>query len=486
MPRYFSGRRATPPVRLYFFILAALGTACGSDEGGDLQPPAVAVVTVTAPAATVEVGQTLQLTANASDAAGATLPDRAFGWTTSAAAVASVSSSGLVTGLSEGQAVISAVSEGVTGSVPISVTQVPPPPPPPPPPSATPGLQQIATGLATPLYLTSPPGDGRLFVVEKGGVIRVIKDGAVLDGPFLDITSQVRSTEGEAGLLGLAFLPDYATSGRFVVHYTDFSGASRISMFRASADPDRADPAESLVLEVTRPGRAHFGGQLLFGPDGMLYIGLGDGDDSDGGRGQSLSELLGSVLRIDVTSGTPYVVPPDNPFVANPDARPEIWSYGLRNPWRFSFDRANGDLYLSDVGESQWEEVNFASAAEGAGRGINYGWSLMEGRHCSQEGCDQTGITLPVLEYGHNDGCSITGGYVYRGTALPALQGKYFYSDFCTGFVRSIRMEGGVAVEQTDWPALEPGGLVTSFGEDAAGELYLLTRQGGVYKIVPK
>ena len=478
MLTYLSGRRVTPPVRFYFFLLAA---ACGSDEGGDLQPlPPVAAVTVTSPAATVMVGQTLQLTATAKAATGATLEDRVFQWTTSDAAVASVSESGLVTGIGAGQAVISAVSEGVTGNVTISVNAALPPP------SVTPGLQEIATGLDFPLYLTSPPGDGRLFVVEKGGVIRVIKDGAVLDAPFLDITSIVRSTEGEAGLLGLAFFPDYATSGRFVVHYTDVSGASRISMFRASADPDRADATESLVLEVTRPERAHFGGQLVFGPDGMLYIGLGDGGDSDGGRGQSLSDLLGSILRIDVTSASPYTVPADNPFVATPNAHPEIWSYGLRNPWRFSFDRANGDLYLADVGESQWEEVNYGGAADGAGKGINYGWSRMEGRHCSQEGCDQTGITLPVLEYGHNDGCSITGGYVYRGTALPALQGKYFYSDLCLGWVHSFRMEGGAAVEETDWPALQPGGLVTSLGEDAAGELYILTRQGGVYKIVPK
>jgi glucose/arabinose dehydrogenase len=194
--------------------------------------------------------------------------------------------------------------------------------------------------------------------------------------------------------------------------------------------------------------------------------------------------MLASILRIDVMSATPYAVPPDNPFVAVAGARPEVWSYGLRNPWRFSFDRATGDLYIGDVGESRFEEVNFASAADGAGRGVNFGWSLMEGLHCLRQECDGTGLALPVVEYSHEDGCSVTGGYVYRGSAVPSLQGKYFYSDFCRGWVRSLRMEGGVALEQTDWPELQPGGLVTSFGEDAAGELYLLTRQGGVYKIV--
>ena len=468
--------------------LTALLTSCGGGGGGDIQEPvAVAQVTVTVPATTVAVGQTLQLAATAQDAAGNPLEGRTFAWTSADAAIASVSTSGLVTGVAPGPVEVRAASEGVTGGVTITVTATSPPPPPPPPPSVTPGLLEIATGLDFPLYLASPPGDERLFVVEKGGAIRLIKGGALVAAPFLDISDKVLSTLGESGLVGLAFFPDYAASGRFLVHYTDFSGTSRISLFRASADPDRADPTESLVLEVTRPGQAHFGGQLLFGPDGMLYIGLGDGDDSDGGRGQSLRDLLGSILRIDVSAGTAYTVPADNPFVAKAGARPEVWSYGLRNPWRFSFDRATRDLYIGDVGESRWEEVDYASAADGAGRGVNYGWSRMEGLHCAGgPGCDQTGFTLPVVEYSHSEGCSVTGGYVYRGAALPGLQGRYFYSDFCRGWVRSIRMEGGIAVEQTDWPALEPGGFVTSFGEDAAGELYLLTEEGGVYKIVPK
>ena len=471
-------------------VHSALLTGCGDDGGSNIQEPPppqapVASVTVTAPVTTIQVGQTVQLVATAFDAEGARLENRAFDWAPSDPTIATVFASCLVTGVAPGEVQISATSEGITGS--IAITIVPAPQPPPPQPSGPPGLQEIATGLDFPLYLTSPPGDARLFVLEKAGVIRVIKDGALLDAPFLDITPKVLSTGGEQGLLGLAFYPDYATTGRLLVHYTDQSGASQISTFRVSADPDRADPAsETVLLTAARPGQAHNGGQILFGPDGFLYIGLGDGDDSDGGRGQSLEDLLASILRIDVSSGTGYTVPADNPFVATGGARPEVWSYGLRNPWRFTFDRATGDLYIGDVGESQWEEVNYSSAAEGAGRGINYGWSLMEGLHCMRAtGCPEE-LTLPVVEYSHSEGCSVTGGYVYRGAALPSLQGRYFYADYCGGWVRSLRMQGGAAVEQTEWPELEPGGSITSFGEDSAGELYFTTQEGQVFKIVPQ
>ena len=473
-----------------FLILGASVVACGGDGGADIQQPTpVAAVTVTGPATTVEIGQTVQFTASAQDAGGTLVEGRMFEWTTANAAVANVSTTGIVTGVAEGSTDISASTEGITGSVTITVTAAPPPPPPPPPPTPViPRLQEIATGLDFPLALASPPTDNRLFIVEKGGAIRLIKGGILQPTPFLDLTSQVLSEGGEQGLLGLAFAPDYSSSGRFFVHYIDLDGNTRISPLRVSADPDVADPAsETVVLPVPQPGPAHKGGQIVFGPDGLLYIGLGDGDDSDQGRGQSLTELLASILRIDVSSGTTYTVPPDNPFVGTAGARPEVWSYGFRNPWRFSFDRATGDLYVGDVGESRWEEVNYSSAADGAGRGINYGWSRMEGGHCfSAAGCDQTGLALPVLEYDHSNGCSVIGGYVYRGIMIPALQGNYFYADYCGGWVRSFRMEGGVVVDRTEWPELEPGGRVTSFGEDAAGELYLLTEQGGVFKIVPR
>jgi glucose/arabinose dehydrogenase len=256
-----------------------------------------------------------------------------------------------------------------------------------------------------------------------------------------------------------------------------------------SQDPNRADPAsETPILGVTQPGPAHNGGQIAFGPDGMLYIALGDGgsrNGDDGGRGQSLEELLGSLLRIDVASGSAYTVPGDNPFVGTANARPEIWSYGLRNPWRFSFDRATGDLYVADVGETDWEEVNRSRAAEGAGRGVNYGWSVMEGPDCMRAGCDPTGLTLPTVRYDHGIGCSVTGGYVYRGAALPSLQGQYLFGDFCQGWVKSFPADAPVP-EPVDRPELSPGDNITSFGEDAAGELYILTASGTVYKIVPR
>jgi glucose/arabinose dehydrogenase len=359
-----------------------------------------------------------------------------------------------------------------------------------PPAGAGVALEEVASGLSFPLYLTAPVGDlARLFVVEKTGGIRIVKNGVLLPDRFLDVSSQV-SSGGEQGLLGLAFDPDYATNGRFLIHYTDLAGNTVLSRFQVSADRDRADPAsEQVILTATQPASNHNGGQVAFGPDGFLYLGLGDGGLSGDpeNRGQDLSELLGSILRIDVRTGDPYAVPPDNPFVGQPNARPEVWSYGLRNPWRFSFDRANGDLYIADVGQSQLEEVDISTAADGAGRGINYGWSIMEGSQCFRgSGCDRTGLTLPALEYSHREGCSITGGYVYRGSAIPEIQGHYLYSDFCQKWVRSFRYVDGVAGEEASWPTLSTGGTIVSFGEDPAGELYVLEAEGRVSRIVPE
>jgi glucose/arabinose dehydrogenase len=480
-------RRAAALLAISTLLLALLVSAC-DNGGGDIQEPepgVVAEVVLAAPTTSVAVGQGVQLTATARDSQGTVLGGRPFAWTTGDPSVATVADTGLVTALAVGQTEISATTEGITGSLAITVS---PPAPPAPPPGAAPGLREIASGLAFPLYLTSPPDDDRLFIVEKGGLIRIIEQGALLGEPFLDLSGRV-SGKAEQGLLGLAFPPDYASSGRFVVHYTDLEGDTRVSLFRVSDDPNRADStSEAAVLSAKQPGPSHNGGQILFGPDGLLYIGLGDGgshDSDDGGRGQSLDDLLGSVLRIDVSSGSGYTVPPDNPFVGTPGARAEIWSYGLRNPWRFSFDRGTGDLYIGDVGQSQWEEVNRATAAEGAGRGVNYGWSRMEGDQCVVEGCDQSGLTLPLVQYDHGDGCAVIGGYVYRGAMIPALRGQYLYADFCDGWVRGFGAEGEPG-QPVDWPALRPGGMITSFGEDAAGELYIVTGAGGVFKIIPQ
>ena len=475
-------------------VASALLWAC--DDGGDLQdnnPPAVAQVTVSAPATSIAVGETVQLQAVALDADGDSLDDPTVEWASANPAVATVSDAGVTTGLSAGETRISATVEAVTGTIAITVSSPeppspPPPPPPPPPGTGTPGLEEVANGLAFPLGLTSPPGDERLFVVEKGGTIQIIQDGTVLLDPFLDISGRV-SRGSEQGLLGLAFLPDYAASGRFVIHYTDLQGDTRIAMVQVSQDPNRADAgSESPILSVAQPGAFHNGGQIAFGPDGMLYIALGDGGSGDGEdqeRGQSLGDLLGSLLRIDVSSGSTYSVPGDNPFVGAAGARPELWNYGLRNPWRFSFDRATGDLYIADVGETDWEEVNRARAADGAGRGVNYGWSVVEGPECQREGCDQTGFTPPTFAYGHGEGCTIIGGYVYRGQALPSLQGRYLFADFCRGWVRSFAADDE-SPEAMDQPALSPGVSITSFGEDNDGELYILTAGGSVFKIVPR
>jgi len=351
------------------------------------------------------------------------------------------------------------------------------------------GLQEVVSGLVFPLYLTAPAGDPRLFIVEKGGTIRIVQNGALLPTPFLDFSAKV-SAGGEQGLLGLAFGPQYASTGRFVVHYTDLAGDTRVSQLRVSPDPNVADPASELpVLAADQPFTNHNGGQVLFGPEGYLYVMLGDGgsagDPDD--HGQSLADLLGSILRIQPLEGGGYAVPPDNPFVGMPNVRPEIWSHGLRNPWRVDLDPATGDLYVADVGQGTWEEVSVSTAAAGAGRGANFGWRIMEGPECFDPSpCDQGGPELPVVSYDHGQGCSITGGFVYRGSAIPELQGHYFYSDFCAGFIRSFRLQDGAAVDQFRWPTLAPGPNIPGFGRDAAGELYILATNGVVYRMVPR
>lgn len=314
----------------------------------------------------------------------------------------------------------------------------------------------------------------------------LLSAGDLLAAPFLDLRGQV-SDGDEQGLLGIAFHPDYAQNGRFFVNFTDRAGDTHLVEFRVSANPDVADPSSAReVLFVDQPFANHNGGGLAFGPDGFLYVALGDGGSGGDpfGNAQNLATVLGKLLRIDVDGGTPYAVPPSNPFAASFGARGEIWSFGLRNPFRFSFDRANGDLYIGDVGQNDREEIDVARA--GSRGGENYGWNRMEGRACfDSRSCDQAGLTLPALDYGHGEGCSVIGGYVYRGAAIPDLVGQYFFGDFCSGFVRSFRFDGA-ASEQREWPSLAPGGSITSFGQDASGELYILVESGEVFRIAPQ
>lgn len=354
-----------------------------------------------------------------------------------------------------------------------------------------------ALGLNFPIFLTAPPGDmARLFVVEKEGLIKIVDKGTrALIGTFLDISALV-SKGGEQGLLGLAFDPLYVTNRRFYVSYTDTGGNSVIARYLVSTGNTNAavSTADRIILTVAQPFANHNGGMIAFGPDGMLYIGFGDGGSGGdpGNRAQNQNELLGKLLRIDVSQGAvapqPYTVPPTNPFFGQIGKREEIWSLGLRNPWRYSFDRQTGDLYIADVGQGNWEEVDVSTVAGGAGKGANYGWNEMEGNHCYPPGtttCTTAGMTLPRLEYDHTGGaCSITGGYAYRGTAIPALKGTYFYGDFCAGFVRSFRLVNGTPAQFFDWTALRPGGNITSFGEDASGEIYIMTSGGLLYRIV--
>ncbi|HXF93941.1 MAG TPA: PQQ-dependent sugar dehydrogenase [Nitrospiraceae bacterium] len=338
----------------------------------------------------------------------------------------------------------------------------------------------VTSGLQEPLYLThAGDGSGLLFVVEQPGRIRVIERGGLLKTPFLDLSERVLSG-GERGLLGVAFHPDYARNGRYIVNYTRRpDGATVVAEYRRSDRPTRSRTEERVLLIVPQPYPNHNGGMVAFGPDGLLYIGLGDGGSAGDpqNRSQNRDELLGKILRIDVDRGTPYAIPPDNPFVAG-GGRPEIFAYGLRNPWRFSFDRRTGMLWAADVGQYEWEEVDMIQ------RGGNYGWRIMEGAHCYSppRGCQTAGLIFPVAEYGHERGrCSITGGYVYRGRAVPALQGLYLYGDYCSGELFALDATAPASGEAR--VLLQTGLSISSFGEDEQGELYVVDHRGGVYRL---
>jgi glucose/arabinose dehydrogenase len=341
----------------------------------------------------------------------------------------------------------------------------------------------VSSGLSSPVFLTQPLDDGRIFVVEQAGRIRVVKDGVLQSTPFLDLTGRVLYS-GERGLLSVAFHPQYATNHYFYVYFTTQpNGDVRIERFTATANPDVADATSSkLIITAPHSSQAnHNGGLLTFGPDGMLYAALGDGGGAGDplGNGQNFNSLLGGMIRLDVDHGDPYAVPADNPFVGQAGKRAELWAKGLRNPWRYAFDPPTGLLYIADVGQGEREEVDVVNANSG---GLNYGWNITEGTTCyNASSCNKTGLTDPVLDYTHDAGaCSITGGYVYRGSAIAGLQGHYLYSDYCAGFLKSFRYANGVAVDQKDWGITT--GNVTSFGKDIDGELYVLA-DNTIYKI---
>ena len=345
----------------------------------------------------------------------------------------------------------------------------------------------LQNAFTKPVYLTHA-FDERLFVVEEAGLIRIVQDGQLLDAPFLDIRDRVGSTQLEQGLLGLAFHPNYGENGQFFVNYSNPSGDTHIARFSVDLeDPNRANPdSERVLLTYEQPYPNHNGGQVAFGADGYLYIGVGDGGSANDplNSGQNRETLLGSLLRINIDqSETSYVIPGANPFVNSDTFRKEIWAWGLRNPWRFSFDRLTGDLFIADVGQNLWEEVHF-QPADSAG-GENYGWNIMEATHCfASETCDTDGLELPIFEYGHSEGCSITGGYRYRGSQFPELYGNYFAGDYCQGTIWRLFPDpsGGWSSAKV----LDSNLIISSFGEDAAGELYVLDHvSGSLYQITP-
>jgi glucose/arabinose dehydrogenase len=346
-------------------------------------------------------------------------------------------------------------------------------------------LDPVAEGLEAPLGVTNG-GDGsnRIFVVEQTGRVRIIEDGELLEEPFLDVSEAVVAG-GEQGLLGLAFHPEYRRNGRFFVNYTDVNGDTVIAEFSTSDDPNVADAGSAQpLLQFDQPFANHNGGQLAFGPDGFLYIGAGDGGSGGDpeGNGQDTNALLGKLLRIDVDAGGRYGIPEDNPFREDGGA-PEVWAYGLRNPWRFSFDSGTGELWIADVGQDAFEEINRARADD---PGLNYGWNVMEGRECfGSDDCDRSQKVLPISGYSHDLGCSVTGGNVYRGNDFPTLTGGYLFADFCSGTIWGIdaRTEGFTEPAEL----LQSGIAISSFGVDEREEMYVTDLDGGrVLRVVTR
>jgi glucose/arabinose dehydrogenase len=461
------------------FALLALAS-CGGDGGGSSSPTpppvqaAQLVVTVAGVPAGAQAAVTITGPGTSSSATATTTLTNLAPGTYTVAATNIVSSGSVFAPQTITQNVTAVAGGTASATVTYAIVRI--------------ALQAVVANLDTPLWLTTPAGDARLFVVERPGRVRIVKNAALLATPFIDLTARI-GVAGEGGLLSIAFDPNYATNGFFYAYFTDVDQNIAIERFHVSANADVADPSPLRILSIPHPiNTNHNGGLLMFGADGMLYAGVGDGGGAGDvpGNAQNLDILLGKILRIDVRASgptQPYAIPADNPFAAIAGRRPEVWHYGVRNPWRYSFDNATSRLYVADVGQDKEEEVDAVPTLPG---GLNFGWNIVEGTLCFlTTTCSTAGTVIPVLHYEHdaNGGCSITGGFVYRGAALPAIVGRYFYSDFCSGFLRSFAFVNGAATEQVQWPITSVGSIL-SFGQDATGELYVLSANGTVYRIV--
>jgi glucose/arabinose dehydrogenase len=471
-------------------VSAGVATVRASSEGLvagveiTVIPRAIARMVVVPDSIALLPGGSRTLRADALDADGGPVTGRTPGWSSSDPSVAVVSADGTVLGVAPGRATVTAELDGSRASATVTIAA---------PALPTLALEEVASGIKA-TYLTAPTGDSRLFLVGVKGQIWIVQDGRVLPEPFLDLSSVVNQ-EGEHGLYSIAFHPRFATNGFVYVTYADREMNNRIERYTVSADRQKADPASArLILRIDHPiPHDHYGGWIGFAPDGKLLVSVGDGGPGNSARAEDRGSQLGKILRLDVDSGDPYAVPADNPFQGTPGARPEIWATGLRNPWRASVDRATGLLYVADVGEDDWEEVDVSSSSLG---GLDYGWNRMEGSSCfpAAAACGGAGTVSPALEYtqagrpaaagsAHPTGCSVIGGYVYRGARMPALRGEYFYADFCMGWVRSFHYDHGTASGDRPW--FSQVGSIVSFGEGGDGELYVLTYPGRVFRIVP-
>jgi len=372
----------------------------------------------------------------------------------------------------------STTSSGPTTTIATTTTTLPP--------LETLAYELVASGLSRPIFLTAAPVDERLLIVERGGRILISEEGEILDEPFLDISDVVDDSGIEMGLLAFALHPEYEANGRFFVYYTDVEANTHLVEYGAG-DDGLGDPTTAIdLITFEQPTDRHNGGNLQFGPQGYLYLSLGEGGKASA-NAQNPATLLSSILRLDVDNpepGAAYGIPPDNPYADGVDGAPEVWAYGLRNPWRYDIDPDTNMIYIGDVGHETWEEIDAVSLLDGGG--YNFGWLPMEGPECFAGGhCNPDDFTLPVSYYSSAEGCAITAGFVYRGAAIPELDGRFIYSDWCGGWLRSLLYEDGVVVEEIDWTdQVGVPGQVNSFGEDADGELYVLTWEGEVFKLV--